>query len=300
MRREMSRMMRGLSLTILALVPMFFAGCIEGDDYDVDAVMQADIESIDNYLATNHIDAIKDKSGIRFHIEKLGTGFPPLLKHTVRVAYKGTLMNGTVFDQNTNATSAVDQFIAGWQFLLTVWPAGTKGTAYIPSPLAYGDQSVGTVPRNSILVFEIELKEVITSNAEKIRITNDIAKIDEFLAENSIDAVKDSTGVRYVINNPGTGTLPTWYTKVQFTYSGKVIPGGSQAFNGSFAPTDTFDSRVADFLHGMKVGLMKIGKGGKITLYVPSDLGYGPDVGTASPVLPGSNLQYEIEIQDVF
>jgi len=263
--------------------------------------MQADIATIDQYLASNNIDAIKDAGGIRFHIDKLGTtGFPPRSNQSVKVAYKGMLMNGTVFDQNANATFRVDGVILGWQYLLTIWPEGTKGTVWVPSPLGYADRPVGSIPANSILVFEVELKDVIVSGADQTRLVADVATIDKYLKDNSIDAVRDTTGISYVINDPGTGAPPSLYSKVKFSYSGKVIPGGSQAFNGSSQPSETFDSRPADFLSGMKFGLMKIGKGGKVTVFVPSGLAYGSEINTQSPVVPNSNVQFDLEITEIF
>jgi FKBP-type peptidyl-prolyl cis-trans isomerase len=294
--------MRSIRWVVLVLIAVAFDNCIDkGPEYDVAATIEADIATIDSYIATNSISGvIVDKSGIRFRIEKIGTGgFPPKATETVKVAYKGMLLNGTVFDQKDEATNTVSGFIVGWQYLLMAWPPGTKGTVYIPSPLGYGNQPVGPVPPNSVLIFDIELKSVTVSNADKARLASDVVKIDEYLAANSIDAVKDTTGVRYVITNPGTGPLPSWHTKLKFTYTGKIIPGGAGVFNGSAEPSDSFDSRVVDFLHGMQAGLTKIGKGGKITLFVPSGLAYGTEV-NGTPVPPNSNLQLDVEMLDVF
>src|SRR5262245_41947086 len=136
----MSIDMRSLRWVFLMLVAASFSGCLDkGPDYDVNAAMAADIEVIDDYIAKNNIpNVIKDKSGIRFSIEKIGTGgFPPKTNETVKISYKGTLLNGTVFDQREDYSNPVSGFIPGWQYLLTAWPAGTKGKAFIPSPLAY-------------------------------------------------------------------------------------------------------------------------------------------------------------------
>jgi FKBP-type peptidyl-prolyl cis-trans isomerase len=294
--------MRRLRWLVIFAFPFVLSACIDREPV-VDSVkqMEDDLAQIDNYLATNNIDAIKDKSGVRYHIEKIGTGgFPPRTDQQIKVKYVGKFLSGNVFDAGGIATEFVNRFITGWQFGVTVWPAGTKGTIYVPSPLGYGPQQVSSIPPNSILVFDVELQEVILSNAEKARLTSDIAAIDQHLADRSIDAVKDTTGVRYVITNAGTGAHPDWFTKVRFSYTGKLLTSGTQFFSGTSQPTDTFDSRVIDFVHGIKLGLTKIGSGGKITVYVPSGLAFGPYDNTTSAVPANSIVVYDIEIQEIY
>ncbi len=285
---------------MLAL-PFAFSGCLDsGNGVDSLAQMEEDIKVIDSYLSTNGIDAIKDKSGVRYVIKKLGVGLPPKTDQSIKVVYKGYFLSGTVFDEGGNATSLLSSLITGWQLALSVWPKGTQGTLYVPSPLGYGSQQVGTIPPNTILVFDIEIVDILPTVAEKARLASDIAAIDQYLSDRSINAVKDSTGVRYVITNAGTGPLPTWYTKVRFNYTGKLLTSGNQFFSGTSQPTDTFDSRMVDFIHGIKVGLSKIGAGGKVTIYVPSGLAFGPYENSSSPVPANSNVIYDIELQELY
>lgn len=285
----------------MLVLPFAFSGCLDsGNGVDSLAQMEEDIKVIDSYLSTNGIDAIKDKSGVRYVIKKLGVGLPPKTDQSIKVVYKGYFLSGTVFDEGGNATSLLSSLITGWQLALSVWPKGTQGTLYVPSPLGYGSQQVGTIPPNTILVFDIEIVDILPTVAEKARLASDIAAIDQYLSDRSINAVKDSTGVRYVITNAGTGPLPTWYTKVRFSYTGKLLTSGNQFFSGTSQPTDTFDSRMVDFIHGIKVGLSKIGAGGKITIYVPSGLAFGPYENSSSPVPANSNVIYDIELQELF
>jgi FKBP-type peptidyl-prolyl cis-trans isomerase len=292
------------SLVWIATVSFAFllSGCDTGEpSMDTTLQLAADVETIDGFLASNNIDAIKDKSGIRFHIVELGTGgLPPRLDQQIKVNYIGKFMSGTAFDQGGDATGVLNTFITGWQLALSTWPVGTKATLYIPSPLAYGNQQVGTIPPNTILTFDIFLKEVNPTNAEKARLAADIATIDSYLEGRSIDAVKDSTGVRYVITREGTGPLPTWYTKLRFNYTGKLLSSGNEFYTGTSQPTEQFDSRMCDFLHGLKIGLSKIGVGGKITVYVPSGLAFGPAESTQSSLPANSIVYYDIELVEMF
>ena len=75
--------------------------------------------------------------------------------------YKGTLLNGTVFDSSyggTPVTFALNQVIPGWTEALQLMPAGAKYQFWIPAKLAYGD--AGQPPAigpNQTLALEIEL-----------------------------------------------------------------------------------------------------------------------------------------------
>jgi FKBP-type peptidyl-prolyl cis-trans isomerase len=139
----------------------------------------------------------------------------------------------------------------------------------------------------------------VYSSTEKARLASDIQTIDEYLAKNKITAVQDTTGIRYVITNPGTGSPPSWYTKVRFSYSGKILDSGFEFFSGTGAPNEDFDSRMIDYLHGIKIALSKIGVGGKITAYVPSGLAFGPYENTQGPVPANSNVIYTVELLEI-
>ncbi len=294
--------MRSLRWCVLLAFPLLFSACLDRTEVVDSALqMEEDLAVIDNFLSQNNINAIKDKSGVRYEIQTLGTGgFPPKTDQQIKINYVGKFLGGNTFDEGGIATELVNKFISGFQLAITTWPAGTKGRMWVPSPLGYGDQQVGTIPPNSILVFEVELQQVIPTNAEKARLTADIATIDKYLSDRKISAIADTTGVRYVITNAGTGAHPTWFTKVRFSYNGKLLTSGNEFFSGTSQPTDTFDSRVVDFIHGIKVGLSKVGTGGKITVYVPSGLAFGPYENTASSVPANSIVIYDIEVQEIY
>lgn len=285
---------------LIALLSLGLTSCFNKDGLDTARQMELDMETIDQYIALNNINAYVDKSGVRFSIDQIGTGgFPPRTDQNVKVKYTGKFLDGTVFDPGGDISGVLNTFIYGWRYGLSVWPVGTKGTLYVPSPLGYGSAPYNTIPANSILVFTIELKAVTPTNAEKARLAADIVAIDNFLESNNIDAVKDTTGIRYIINTPGEGPIPSWYTKVKFNYRGKAMNSGAEFFNGSSAPTDVYDSRVVDFINGIRFGLSKIAPGGKITLYIPSGLAFGPDGNSQNSLPANSNVIYELELTEV-
>ena len=124
------------------------------------AQLQADIATIDAYLAANNITARQDPSGIRYVVKTNGAGGTPCLENQVSVVYRGVLLsNGREFDSGVSEFE-LGTLILGWQIILTQYPKGTKLTLYIPSGYAYGTRGQGAIPANAILVFDIELVNI--------------------------------------------------------------------------------------------------------------------------------------------
>jgi FKBP-type peptidyl-prolyl cis-trans isomerase FklB len=103
-------------------------------------------------------------SGIQYEILKNGEGDKPSPTSKVTTHYHGTLIDGKVFDSSVDrgqpASFPVNGVIKGWQEILVMMPLGSKWKVYIPSSLAYGSRPVGSIPPNSILIFEIELLKI--------------------------------------------------------------------------------------------------------------------------------------------
>ncbi|RLD63783.1 MAG: FKBP-type peptidyl-prolyl cis-trans isomerase [Bacteroidetes bacterium] len=105
---------------------------------------------------------VTTESGLQYKIIKKGTGAIPKATDKVTTNYKGTLIDGTVFDSSYDrgepATFPVNGVIKGWTEALQLMPVGSKWELYIPSELAYGSRGAGQViGPDATLVFEIEL-----------------------------------------------------------------------------------------------------------------------------------------------
>lgn len=132
-----------------------------------EAQLEIDIATIDDYLASNQIEAMVDASGIRYQIIDAGNTNKVIdYCSTVYVQYTGTLLNGTVFDQtfgNDFSALPIERLISGWAYGLKRIKEGGEIILYIPSVYAYGSvakedaNGVETIPANSNLIFSINL-----------------------------------------------------------------------------------------------------------------------------------------------
>lgn len=104
---------------------------------------------------------VTTKSGLQYKILTKGTGKQPTENDTLEVNYKGTLINGKVFDSSKPGqpvTLQIKQVIPGWQEALKLMPVGSKWQLFIPPELAYGQQGAGAeIGPNATLIFEVEL-----------------------------------------------------------------------------------------------------------------------------------------------
>jgi FKBP-type peptidyl-prolyl cis-trans isomerase len=111
-------------------------------------------------------------SGLQYEVITAGTGAMPLATDQVRVHYHGTLIDGKVFDSSVDrgepVVFGVNQVIPGWTEALQLMPVGSKWKIYLPANLAYGDRGAGgDIGPNSVLIFEVELLEIVKPDAAK-------------------------------------------------------------------------------------------------------------------------------------
>ena len=104
-------------------------------------------------------------SGLQYKVIKEGTGKMPTAKDTVTTHYRGTLINGKVFDSSYDrgepATFPVGGVIKGWTEALQLMKVGSKWQLFIPSELAYGERGTGQdIGPNATLIFDVELLDV--------------------------------------------------------------------------------------------------------------------------------------------
>lgn len=110
------------------------------------------------------------KSGLQYKVLTEGKGPKPKESDTVKVHYTGTLIDGTKFDSSYDrkepAEFGVGQVIKGWVEALQLMPVGSKYQLAIPAELAYGEAGRPGIPANSVLLFDVELLDIVKPEAE--------------------------------------------------------------------------------------------------------------------------------------
>lgn len=141
--------------------------------------IKKDSVAINNYLNEKGIVAQTTASGLRYVVKKEGKGNLATAGKTAMVHYAGYLLNGKIFDTSLASVAKENNFnnggrnepypvvvntgsvIKGWDEMLLLMNKGMKVTVYIPSGLAYGQQSPGPgIPPNSILMFDMEVMDI--------------------------------------------------------------------------------------------------------------------------------------------
>jgi FKBP-type peptidyl-prolyl cis-trans isomerase FklB len=110
-------------------------------------------------------------SGLQYKVITEGSGPQPKESDTIRVHYRGTLLDGTEFDssykRNEPAEFQLQGVIKGWIEALQMMKVGSKWQIFLPSSLAYGEQGAGQlIGPNATLIFEVELLEIKKTAAE--------------------------------------------------------------------------------------------------------------------------------------
>lgn len=112
------------------------------------------------------------ESGLQYQVLTEGKGPKPDATSVVRVHYKGTLLDGEVFDSSYErgepAIFPLQQVVPGWQEGITLMPVGSKYRFWIPSELGYGEQGTqgGPIGPNAVLAFEVELLDIVQPPAQ--------------------------------------------------------------------------------------------------------------------------------------
>lgn len=116
------------------------------------------------FLASNKTKdgVITLPDGLQYKILKTGAGQKPTATQTVSVNYRGTLVDGTEFDNSYKrgqpAEFPLNGVVKGWTEALELMPVGSKWQIYIPPDLAWGERGAGgLIGPNATVIFEIEL-----------------------------------------------------------------------------------------------------------------------------------------------
>jgi len=145
------------------------------EDKEVDGIIRSFMTNRREFMASKNLeeglrflldnrkntDIIELPSGLQYRIITQGSGIKPNAEDTVKVNYRGTLVDGSEFDASDEpVTFPLDRVIEGWTEGLQELNEGTKAMLYIPAQMAYGERGSRTIAPNAVLIFEVELLEV--------------------------------------------------------------------------------------------------------------------------------------------
>jgi len=131
---------------------------------------QTNLKAADEFLDKNiaeNSDVKETPTGLQYKVLLEGDGESPGKTDRVKVHYAGRLIDGSEFDSSIKkgepSSFGLNQVIKGWTEGLQLMRVGSKFEFYIHPNLGYGARGKSPhIPSNSLLIFEIELLEIIT------------------------------------------------------------------------------------------------------------------------------------------
>jgi FKBP-type peptidyl-prolyl cis-trans isomerase FkpA len=148
-----------LACLLLVISPQYHCGKkVEGC-----SAVSPDVErsALDSFCGKNNIYPSWLSSGLLYQIIDSGTGVHPAMTSKISITYKGTLLNGTVFDSSSLSNVVLNSLIEGMEVGIPLIRKGGQIKLVIPSEMAYGCMGKAPgIPPNTPLYFNIFLTDV--------------------------------------------------------------------------------------------------------------------------------------------
>jgi FKBP-type peptidyl-prolyl cis-trans isomerase len=269
----------GLVLTFLSFS---LSGCFQGNDgYDAYAQLEIDLDTIEEYLASNNIDAAYDSIfGLYYTIHSsTGNGYKIARSGTAQVVYQGYVLDGPMFATGGTAQLPAEYDFAienpngitvGFDIGLSNLRTGDSATFYVPSPYGYQEAGYGlNVGPNAILEYRVKFAGIKN-------LATELALIDQYIADRSFtDSIDTDYGIRYVVHSRGSGTQsPDMGDYISTHYTGQLLSG--LVFDTSWDNMIPLDYRYSSdqVIVGFDLGFRHLVEGDSATFFVPSTYGY--------------------------
>jgi len=275
---------------LMLIISLVIIGCNKNEE---DKLSNTDINQNDQNNKKEVAMTNKEtttESGLKYIDIALGDGAMPETGDKVVVHYTGTLEDGTKFDSSRDRNRPFEfplgmgRVIKGWDEGLASMRIGGKRQLIIPANLGYGDRATGKIPANSTLIFDVELIDI----KKQFKDTDFDLPGKEIVLE---------SGLRIIEHIKGKGQKPKSGNKVKVHYSGYLQTGVK--FDSSHDRGREFEFVLGQgqVIKGWDEGIAQINKGGKSTLIIPPDLGYG-ERGAGGVIPPNATLLFEVELVD--
>ncbi len=131
-----------------------FSSCSRNDP---DVIAERDRNKILEYIEENDLDAIELEEGVWVAVTREGAGDHPTENSVVKLTYTGFLLDDTIFDEGYNAHISLQGAVRGFRIGVMAFRRGGEGTILIPSAAGYGEYAYGNIPRNSVLIFDVDI-----------------------------------------------------------------------------------------------------------------------------------------------
>jgi FKBP-type peptidyl-prolyl cis-trans isomerase len=294
-----------LSLFTLLLATVIFSSCKK----EYESIESVDDTAIQTYLKQNNLTFTKDTKGYYYKINTPGTGTVIQNQDSVFYSYTFKTLSGQVLNQTSNVMipgtflGYTDRFtINGTSYLftpirevLTKLKRGGKATVIMPSHLAFGKNGVSALNIGSNENILVDVGIYTETKVHEI----DELEINNFLAANTLTAIKDPTRVRYIVTQQGTGDPILASSTLSVNYTGRLLSGTIFDQTSGTAASIVLSDAIKgwDILRNFKVGT-------KIRLFIPSDLAYGQagrydSTSGAYIIPPNAVLDFDIEVVSV-
>ncbi len=218
-------------------------------------------------------------------------GDSPTPTSMVKVHYTGWLEDGTKFDSSVDrgqpSSFPLNRVIRGWTEGLANMKVGEKCKFRIPANLAYGSRGRPSIPADSILIFDVELLDII-----------DYAKVPpmEQLPGDAVtgEISTSDSGLQWYDIVEGNGATPeSASSTVEVHYTGWLTDGTK--FDSSVDREETIEFPLNGVIAGWTEGVGSMKVGGKRKLIIPADLGYGA-AGAGGVIPGGATLIFDVEL----
>jgi len=235
------------------------------------------------YAAAQNID---------MKVLKGGDGEPVKKGQLVRVHYTGWLSDSTKFDSSRDRNEPLE-FVLGTGMVIKGWDMGIDGmklgevrSLKIPAILAYGNNSVGPIPANSDLLFEVELV-----GSEKG------LDPDTLLNSAALKWKKTQPGIEIFDEKEGTGTKLGAGMELTFHHTGWLTSGFKFGSSKNLGKPAKAAFGTGKLIRGLELGLESMKQGGIRWLRISPSMAYGPVAMTNIP--PNSTLIFRIQADSV-
>jgi len=284
-------------------VVLFFAFAISLTSCSVENPVEQQVSQndtdIQNYLKQRNLTYQKTSDGMYYSITSTATPATPAVADLVTLHYKLTLLDGTFVDSTSKAANQSKSLIFGvsqsmFTLPVSLMKAGDKGTFLLPSSLAFGGNTFGSVPAYSVIKAEVEVVSIKNQAAQ-------ITSMKSVYGFSNPETTTSGLVFQKTLENP-TGAAVTNGQSVKVNYTGRLGYGyiqtdatGKVIYDSKFGSGAlTFTAGAGQLIAGFEETVLKMKVGEKAKAILPYTIAYGT-AGNSS--IPGySPLYFEIEV----